>query len=239
MKLFTIITALSASIASVVGYETTGKQTVDILIDYNIKETPEITQKDVANWVNGDDITIQYTVNNNEQEEITVIGVTGSFTNPVTNQVVTNLTQGRIGPIPIAPGGSEIFEQKISVDLIPNNYELIPQVFIVHEELIKVLPCRGQLASIIDKSISFFDPRLIFLEIVLLASLFGLIYLAYEIWGKNYLKGTAPVKVVKVKKTGVSTDPAVSTTTGATNTTYDVNWIPEGHIKQKKTKKVA
>ncbi|KAI5966928.1 IRC22 [Candida pseudojiufengensis] len=237
MKLSAIITALTTSIACISGYETTGKETVDILTDYRIKETPEVTQKDVANWVNGDEITLQYTVNNNEPEEITVIGVTGSFTNPVTNQIVTNLTQGRVGPVVIPPGKSEIFEQTISVDLIPNNYELIPQVFIAHEELIKVLPCRGQLASVIDKTISFFDPRLIFLEIVLLASFIALAYLGYEIWGKSYFKGTAPVKAVKVKKTGVSPAPVGSASTGAT--TYDINWIPEGHIKQKKTKKVA
>ena len=55
------------------------KQTVDILIDYIIKETPELSQNDVANWENGDTVTLQYVVNNNEESEITVVGVTGQF----------------------------------------------------------------------------------------------------------------------------------------------------------------
>ena len=73
-------TAFAATIATVAGYETTGsKQTVDILIDYIIKETPELSQNDVANWENGDTVTLQYVVNNNEESEITVVGVTGQF----------------------------------------------------------------------------------------------------------------------------------------------------------------
>ena len=76
-------TAFAATIATVAGYETTGsKQTVDILIDYIIKETPELSQNDVANWENGDTVTLQYVVNNNEESEITVVGVTGQFKNP-------------------------------------------------------------------------------------------------------------------------------------------------------------
>ena len=76
-------TAFAATIATVAGYETTGsKQTVDILIDYIIKETPELSQNDVANWENGDTVTLQYVVNNNEESEITVVGVTGQFKTP-------------------------------------------------------------------------------------------------------------------------------------------------------------
>ena len=40
MKFSAILTALTATIATVAGYETSGKpHTVDILIDYSIKET--------------------------------------------------------------------------------------------------------------------------------------------------------------------------------------------------------
>ena len=80
MKFSTILTALTAVIATVAGYETSGKpHTVDILIDYSIKETPELSQNDVANWVNGDKYTLEYVVSNNEETEIAVVGVTGQF----------------------------------------------------------------------------------------------------------------------------------------------------------------
>ena len=238
MKLSTIFTAFAATIATVAGYETTGsKQTVDILIDYIIKETPELSQNDVANWENGDTVTLQYVVNNNEESEITVVGVTGQFKNPVNNEIVTNLTTGKVGPIAVPPGEAIKFDQKINVDLIPANYELIPHVFIAQDSLIKVIPCRGQLATIVDAAVSFFDPRLIFLELVLLITFAGLIYVGYEIWGKQYFKGVAPVKAKKVSAAKASS-PVASGPSTTSDTGYDTNWIPESHLKQKKTKKV-
>ncbi|KAL6449885.1 IRC22 Increased recombination centers protein 22 [Candida maltosa Xu316] len=234
MKFSTIFTALAATIASVAAYETTGqKHTVDILIDYHIKETPDLSSTDVANWVNGDSVTLQYVVNNNEDKEIIVVGVTGQFKDPITEKIVTNLTTGKVGPINVAPGESIKFDQKINVDLIPNNYELIPHVFVAHDEVIKVIPCRGQLATIVDAAISFFDPRLIFLELVLLATFGGLLFAGYQIWGKSYIQGTAPV--VKAKK---GSSPAPSSSGASTGAGYDASWIPEAHLKQKKTKKV-
>ncbi|KAI3403137.1 IRC22 [Candida oxycetoniae] len=230
MKIFTLLAAAAASIATVSGYNVIDRQYVDISIEYSIVQTPEITEKNVAQWVNGDEVTLQYKLENNEKSVVTVIGVGGMFANPVTNEIVTNLTRGQIGPITVAPGTSSVFEQRIGVDLIPDNYQLVPQVFIAHEDLIKVVACRGQLASVADKSISFFDPRLIFLELVLIASLAGLGYLVYDIWGKRYFAATQPVKVKK------TTDATKVTSTGSG---YDVNWVPESHLKQKKTKKVA
>ena len=82
MKLSTIFTAFAATIATVAGYETTGsKQTVDILIDYIIKKHQNYLK---TTWPmgNGDTVTLQYVVNNNEESEITVVGVTGQFKTP-------------------------------------------------------------------------------------------------------------------------------------------------------------
>lgn len=235
MKFSTILTVLGATIASVAGYETSGKpQVIDILIDYSIKETPEISQNDVANWVNGEKYTLEYVVNNNEETEIAVVGVTGQFKNPVTNQIVTNLTTGQVGPITIAPGESIKFEQIVGVDLLPDNYELVPHVFVAHDDLIKVIPCRGQLATVVDGVISFFDPRLIFLELILLVTFGGVVYFIYEIWGKQYIKGTAPVKV-PVKKSGTPVG-IKETSPSASVSGFDESWIPEAHLKKNKKK---
>ena len=66
----------------------------------------------------------------------------------------------------------------------------------------------------------------------------GLIYVGYEIWGKQYFKGVAPVKAKKVSaakaSSPVATGPSTISATG-----YDTNWIPESHLKQKKTKKLT
>ncbi|KAF6063921.1 Increased recombination centers protein 22-2 domain protein [Candida albicans] len=234
MKLSTIFTAFAATIATVAGYETTGsKQTVDILIDYIIKETPELSQNDVANWENGDTVTLQYVVNNNEESEITVVGVTGQFKNPVNNEIVTNLTTGKVGPIAVPPGEAIKFDQKINVDLIPANYELIPYVFIAQDSLIKVIPCRGQLATIVDAAVSFFDPRLIFLELVLLITFAGLIYVGYEIWGKQYFKGVAPVKLRKTFVITTNTHALIIRHPSPTYKHSGIKGLVSGHSKDK------
>ncbi|CAI5758142.1 unnamed protein product [Candida verbasci] len=234
MKFSSILSTIALITSTVIAYETTGNEVVDIVIDYSIKENPEISKNDVATWTNGDEVTLEYILENQEKSDITIIGVTGQFQNPVTNQIVTNLTTGKIGPITVASGEAVKFDQKINVDLIASNYELIPQIFIAHEDLIKVIPCRGQLMQISDKSISLFDPRLLFLELVLLVSFIGLAYVVYEIWGKQYLKFNNST-TVKVKKTAAK--PA-AVSQGSTTSGYDVNWIPEGHLKAKKSKKV-
>ena len=111
---------------------------------------------------------------------------------------------------------------------------MIPHVFVAHDDLIKVIPCRGQLASIVDAAVSFFDPRLIFLELVLLATFGGIAYFVYEIWGKQYLRGTAPVKV-PVKKSGSPVAVKEASPVGSASG-FDESWIPEAHLKKNKKK---
>ena len=82
-----------------------------------------------------------------------------------------------------------------------------------------------------------FRSKIDLLELVLLITFAGLIYVGYEIWGKQYFKGVAPVKAKKVSAAKASS-PVASGPSTTSATGYDTNWIPESHLKQKKTKKV-
>lgn len=226
----------TAAIRPAVAYEMTEEHPVDIVVDFQIRESPEIGASDVANWFNGDTVTIAYEVQNNEKSEVNIIGVTGQFKNPITGEIITNLTTGKVGPLAIASGESSGFEQTIGVNLIPGNYELVPFVFFAHEDVVKVLPVRGQLVTVADAPVSLFDPRLILVELILIASAAGALYLGYEIWGKKYIRGTAPVQARKAASPSSGVSSGRGTPSGSS---YDVNWIPEGHLKQTKTKKVA
>lgn len=242
MKFSTIVSTLAVIASTVINpvaaYETTNDQhAVDVLVDFQIVETPEVTNADVANWFNGDSMTLAYSIENNEQNPITVIGVTGQFKNPITGEVITNLTTGRIEPLAIEVGQTDGFEQVISVNLIPGNYELVPYIFFAEGEVIKALPVRGQLVTVAERPISLFDPRLILVELILVASAVGVLYIGYELWGKNYIRGTAPV--VAPKKAASPSSGVSSGRATPSGSSYDVNWIPEGHLKQTKTKKAT
>ncbi|KAK6461141.1 increased recombination centers protein 22 [Scheffersomyces coipomensis] len=236
MKFSTLFASvIAATTALVSAYEvdpTAEHNTINFFVDYAIKEVPKVRESDVAELNNGQSITIQYTAVNKEEFPVLVIGIGGTFNDPVTNEIVSNLTIGNIGPITIAPGESQNFEQKMSLNLVPNNYLINPQLFVAIDEQVILIPIRGQFATISDLPISFFNPQLLFLELVLIASFGGLLYFLYEAYGKQYINGTGPIALKAAKKAA-----AAAPSSGAgTSTALDDSWLPD-HLKQKKAKK--
>lgn len=204
---------------------------INFYVDYTIKEYPEVANTDVAQFTNGEQIQLEFNVVNNENDNIVVVGCGGTFRDPITNKVKANLTAATIGPITLEPGQNEQFIQKISIDLLSNNYLLTPQIFIAYQEDLKLIQARGQLAVVEEVPISFFDPQLIFLEIILTLSFGVLAYFAYSIWGQAYFQGTAPVN--SKKSTSVKSSSGVATG----GNSYDSSWIPEGHLQKQQPKK--
>ncbi|RLV90621.1 Increased recombination centers protein 22 [Spathaspora sp. JA1] len=235
MKFSSILSLFAAAVSTVSAFETTSEpKPIGILVGYSIVGSPDIKAGDVATWVNEDTVVLNYQIQNNEEEDITIIGVTGSYRDPISGEVKTNLTHGRVDSLIIEPGTSGSFEQEIPVNLIPGNYQLVPQIFVAHEGQVKVLSVRSQLLTVDDKPISIFDPRLLLLELILIASLAGLGYLGYDIWGRQYFQGVVPVKAA-TRKAGSPSSEGSSRSNTPSGSSYDVNWIPEGHLK--KTKK--
>jgi len=235
MKFSTIFAALVAAVGSVAAFEAAEGEKphlIAFIVDYTIVEYPDITETDVAELTNGDSITLNYQAVNNEDTEVTIIGVSGTFLDPTTGKVLVNLTAGQVGPLTVQPGLTESFNQKIPLNVLPANYRIVPQLFVAHEEKVKHVAIRGQLATITDAPVSIFNPQLLFLELVLLVSGAGLAYFVYQIWGKQYFQGTAPIAPSKLRALSPSSE---GTATGGK--TYDESWIPEGHLKQKKGKK--
>lgn len=223
---FLFVSAIAASLALSQAVELTpdaGVQDLRFPVSYVITEYPEVTHTDVAEFSNGETISLQYTATNNEDDKITIVGLGGAFRNPNNNEIRSNLSAQSVGPVILAPGESEVFVQKIPLDLLPDNYLLTPQLFIAFQDDLKLVQARGQLAIISDVPVSIFDPQLLVLEAILVVTFGGLFYAVYSIWGKSYFAGTAPTK----KKVSEA----------AKSTAVDPNWFPESHIKQKKTKK--
>ncbi|KAK6205144.1 uncharacterized protein RJT21DRAFT_137562 [Scheffersomyces amazonensis] len=226
-------TAIAASSALVSAYKEDpvgGVNTINFFVDYSIKELPEVQATDVADIHNTETVSLFYTAKNDEDFPVLIIGVGGSVNHPVTGDIVSNFTVGQLGPITLGPGESESFEQKVSVNLVPGNYVINPQLYVAIDEQVRLIPIRGQVVTVTDFPISFFNPQLLFLELILIASFGGLIYFGYESYGKQYFAGTSPVAAAKIKK---ASSPSIST--GAAK--LDESWLPESHLKQKKAKK--
>lgn len=233
MKTIVPILALFFAFLKIVTAVSTEKEASGVLnlyLDYSFDQYPDLTKQDVAELRNGEEVSLTYTVVNLEEFDLAVVGVGGSFRDPNTGEDKVNLTSSALGPIFLKPQSTETFSQRIPLNVLDGNYILSPQVFAAVNDTIQVIPVKGQLTVITDVPISWFDPKLLFLEAILLGSFSVLVYVAYEAGGKKYLRGTAPVAKQNKK---VPTAAAAE----STGKSYDTNWIPEGHLKFKKGKK--
>lgn len=232
MKFSTILTGLLSLTSFVLSADAVADdekpKIVKFNADYIVKEHPEATAQDVVELFNGETVTLTYTVSNYDDVQISIIGVGGTFLDPQTNEVRSNITAGSVGPIVLEPGQSQQFSQAINLNLVSDSYVLAPLIYIYYGEEYMTVKPRLQLTTVSDVPISIFNPQLLFLEIVLLASLGGVAYFIYEAFGKSYIQGTAPVK----KTFKANSDVGATISLGKT---FDSSWIPEGHIK--KTKK--
>jgi len=200
-----------------IGYEINGKPTADVIELYN-----------------GEEITLNYTFINNEDIEVSVVGVGGNFANPATGEVVANISDAKIGPITIPPGEAKVFNQRVGINLPMNNYLLTPGLYVVRESSLALLGAKTQLAIVSEPPISFFSPQLLFLEFLLVATIGVGIYFVYITYGVNYFQTTAKTGSAPVRSTttGSGDSRPRITTTASGKKVVDESWLPEHHVKQ-------
>lgn len=195
----------------------------DFKLTYILEDFADAEPTELVELLNSKPLAIAYTLANNEEKDITVVGLGGTFRNPLTGEIATNLTATSVGPHVVKPGKSLTFKQKINLNMFAANYVLAPVVYIAYDDSLKMIDARAQLVTIVEEPISFFNPQLLFVEVILVAVIGAVVHFLYPNLFKKYINGTAPVKVPTSAK---------GTTSG-----YDPNWIPKSHLTQpKKTK---
>lgn len=200
-------------------------------IQYSVADKQD-SISDVVSMTNGETYSLDYTVYNGEDEEVSIIGVGGSLNDPQSGAVSNNLTTGSIGPVVIPSGEAANFTQQINIDVAPGDYLVVPSIYAVYNSSMMLLGSRSQLISVEDPSISIFNPQLLLLELILLATLGGALYAAYELFGKQYLRKNQPIKVATIKKLVPADQTSSSKSSG-----YDESWLPKQHLKAKKLKR--
>lgn len=204
------------------GQASTENKLTNFKIDYIIEEYPDVDPSDVAQLLAGEEIKLLYTITNEEDTDLTVVGLGGAFRDPISGDYKVNLTSNSVNPLVITPGESAQVGQKIRLDIDSGSYYLTPQVYVAFQDELKAIQARGQLAIVLEVPVSFLDPQLLFLELLFVAILGGLGYFVYTTYFKTYFKRTAPTKKV----------PVASKSTG-----FDPLWVPSHHqVPQKRTK---
>jgi hypothetical protein len=206
-------------------------------ISYVINNQPE--DLEVAEFNNGDVITLTYDFGNNEDEEVTVVGVGGSFRDAKNGNILANVTDGKVGPLVIPSGESRKFSQKIGIDLPANNYALVPGIYVVKGSSLALVGAKSKFAIVSEKPISFFAPQLIILELLLVATIGVGAYFVWINFGAAYFKSVNKTASAPTPSKSRSGTPVVAQTTGSSKKTIDESWLPEGHIKKTTNKRKA
>lgn len=231
MKFSTIACGLLAAASRVLavegGFFDSAKDQVGLSkfqLDYVVEQYPELSVQDVAEMFCEEDISLLYTITNEEDSDLTVVGLGGSFRDPLTGESLVNLTANSVGPVVIAPGETATVGQKILLELIPANYYLSPLVYVAFKDELKQVQARPQLITLKEMPVSFFNPQWMFLELLFFGTIGILGYFAYTSWFKSYFVSITPVD---------KNVPVSAKTSG-----FDPAWVPSHHqVTQKKRSK--
>lgn len=206
-------------------FKPTSEKPYDFKVEYYIDGLQSEPSSEIVPVANGDEIQFTYMFFNNETEEVSVVGIGGQLLDPVSGEVVANVTATQLGPITVATGNNATFGQRMDISLTPDKtYLYVPSIYAFYKQKFMQLGARNQLLAVSDPVISFFNPKLILSEITLLLSLAGVLYFIYNAGGKKYVE-----KIVPASSAPKTAAKPVSSTSGA-------EWLPDTHRRTTRKK---
>lgn len=213
----------------------------NFLIDYEISFKEDKEAGVIGDLYNGETIELAYNFRSLEPSEVSIVGVGGELLDPVTGISLANITASQIGPIAVENNQLVNFTQRVGINMEPRKYLLVPAIYIVYQDQFMLLGSTNKLVNIVDPKISLFNPQLLVAELILGATVAGIVYLAYNAFAGKYLAGVLPESLLPVDKKkkraskGASGDVKEQTT--ASKADYE-SWLPDSHKNlTKKSKK--
>lgn len=165
-----------------------------------------VPDREHSKYQAGETIRIDYTLTLEEDSEpVALIGFAGDIVKYPTAEHHGNLTAVRAGPADVMPGGSAVVSQQIQLTLPQGYFVLRPALFMKREEKVWIANPMPLILDMQAETVSFFDPRFLVLQVILLG---GAFFLARRVWRRK--TRTIETKV-EVKKE---------------------DWLPETHKKK-------
>lgn len=208
---------------------------IDLYVDYTLPDQPNVRHDEVASFINGENATLKYTVASQEKQEVVnLVGVGGFIRDADTNALKYNLTaEAILPPVLVKPNDTHSIDQTFAIDFVPGTYVLAPEVYIVLQNEVKMIPITPQLIRVADVAVSFLDPQFLALVALFGALVAMVLTFTYNRYVATYLQGTAPLPAAA--KRAARREHATGVATGA----YNADWIPKEHLKKApKTKKI-
>ncbi|KAJ7762716.1 hypothetical protein DFH07DRAFT_813191 [Mycena maculata] len=177
--------------------------------------------------VNGEKNTIQLSVENKSEKNITLVSVGGAVYNVQNDALIKNLTTFTFA-VGIIPGIKMKVPYSFYSEFKPGDIRLNIWVDHTIEDTLERIGAYDSIVTVVEPEVSIFDFKMISTYIVTAALLGGLVYLAYQTFGP---KRSRPRR--KPAASAVSAPVGAVTATGAGG--YQEEWIPEHHMRKPKT----
>ncbi|KAK9455055.1 hypothetical protein V1511DRAFT_499317 [Dipodascopsis uninucleata] len=180
---------------------------------------------------------VEVSILNQEDEEATVQVAGGALFDVKGDTSIENITAIRVGPIVIPPHSAAVVPYSFVLDREPKDYLLRIGLLVEYDgQFLQYLGYNSTI-TVADPPLSFFDPQLLILYVILGAMFGAGGYYVYN----NYLKQYYAPKKSASKTTKSKPRASVSaTSTGADPAKgYDESWIPEHHLRSKSPKPKA
>lgn len=184
-------------------------QFVNIDVTYDILEKPGLKFDQPLEFSAEEFATFNFTVKNNEDYNLTVIGISGNVVSNPGGLPVANITAQSVGPYEIPINGTLYFQTAIQLILPEGAFFVAPFIGILKDENAMRLGIRPLSVFVLPPAMSFFNPGFLSVQIIM-----GLL-----IAGITYLFMNSNKRVAKRSKT--PSKPNV----------LDESWLPNTHKK--------
>lgn len=150
---------------------------VNLNVSYEILERPKIRFDIPIEFDAKDVATLNITFQNNEESNVTVVGLTGSVIDAVVGYEVANVSAQELGPFVVPVNESVSFEAPIQLTLPEGSFILAPILYVVKSEELMKVGIRPFSIFISPPPMSFFNPGFLSIQVLLSLVVIGSAYL--------------------------------------------------------------
>ncbi|KAK9460406.1 uncharacterized protein V1516DRAFT_625781 [Lipomyces oligophaga] len=181
---------------------------------------------------NGKINNVQVLLTNLEDKPAFIQVIGGALFDVGQSAPIENISAIRVGPLEVKANSEIPISYDFELDREPKDYTLQIALLVEYEGQLVQAVAFNSTVTLKDLPLSFFDPQLLIVYVLLIAFFgFGGYYAYFSFIQPKYF----PVKKT-VKKTKAKATPIVATSTGTDGKAYDESWIPEHHLRPRSPK---
>ncbi|CAI1946255.1 hypothetical protein SEUBUCD646_0E00790 [Saccharomyces eubayanus] len=170
---------------------------INLEVKYDIVGKESESPNTVFEFYAEDTASLVYNITNWEDNNITIVGVTGTIVTYPNGYPIANITAANVGPFEMEVNGTTKFGQDVTLSIPEGQYVLIPFLLAARSDEMVRVAAPPTLFEIASPPISFFNPQFLSVQIIVLAIVGGIsyYYMKFKTQQKPIKKNVAPKKV--------------------------------------------